>query len=211
MARPFPQSALRFPVSTFFGSESNVRVLRELARHGGQLSVSTLVRRANLSQDSVRLTLISLVAFSIVQQIGSGKARLYQLNNMHVLSEPIVSIFRAEEHRFAKCLDSIRECAASFGQDVVAAWIYGSTARGEDRPDSDLDIVFVSNEAAVSTVQERGGDILIAAGDRLAFSPSLTVLTAIDLTRLKNSNDPLWLAFVNEALHVYGIRIDSIA
>ncbi|MBI5257537.1 MAG: nucleotidyltransferase domain-containing protein [Burkholderiales bacterium] len=37
-------------------------------------------------------------------------------------------------------LESIRGLLAKRGPAIVAAWLYGSVARGEDSPGSDLDI-----------------------------------------------------------------------
>ena len=49
MARSSPQSAQRYPLTTILGTDATVRLLRELARHGGQLSAPDLMRRSGLA------------------------------------------------------------------------------------------------------------------------------------------------------------------
>jgi DNA-binding IclR family transcriptional regulator len=47
------------------GVESNIRVLRVLALHGGMLASSEIIRKSRLVQESVRKALIDLVSLGI--------------------------------------------------------------------------------------------------------------------------------------------------
>lgn len=206
MARPTPQSAMRFPLSSVFGTEANVRVVRELSRHGRQLDASTLVKRTKLTLPSVLSALSTLVEFGILDEAGSGRTRLFSMNRMSPLCVSILSLFEAEESRFNGVIEAVRECAASLGNKVIAAWIFGSVARGEDRARSDLDVLLVAHEDEVASVQRASVDFLLAKGETLSFSPSVNTLSMSDLRRLMENNDPLWKAFVNEALVISGPR-----
>lgn len=210
MARPTPQSAMRFPLSSVFGTEANVRVVRELSRHGRQLDASTLVKRTKLTLPSVLSALSTLVEFGILDEAGSGRTRLFSMNRMSPLCVSILSLFEAEESRFNGVIEAVRECAASLGNKVIAAWIFGSVARGEDRARSDLDVLLVAHEDEVASVQRASVDFLLAKGETLSFSPSVNTLSMSDLRRLMENNDPLWKAFVNEALVISGPRPASI-
>jgi len=210
MTRPLPQSALRFPLSSIFSTEVNLRVLRELSRHGGQLSATDLMMRARVTHPSVIKALTTLTEFSIVAEAGSRRSRVYRLEPESPFHAALVHLFNAEEARFDESIQAVRECAQSFGTDVIAAWIYGSVARGEDKAHSDLDIMFISAEDAVNSVQHRAVDILLEHALRLKFSPSVSVLSLVDLKRLADGNDPLWNDLVNQALGVIGPRPDVI-
>lgn len=210
MARPKPQSAIRFPLSSVFGTEANVRVLRELSRHGGQLDASTLVKRTKLTLPSVLNAISTLVEFGILDEVGSGRSRLFSMNRISPFNISIVSLFDAEESRFKGVIEAVRECAASLGNKVIAAWIYGSVARGEDRAESDLDVLLIAHEEEVASVQSWSVDFLLAKGEALLFSPSVNTLSLADIRRLMENNDPMWKAFVNDALVLSGPRPTSI-
>ncbi len=78
MARSRAQSAIRNPLTRIFGVDSNVAVLRELVRHGGYLSSSTVQSRSGLSKSSVRLGLISLEQTGIVITEGTPFTKLHR-------------------------------------------------------------------------------------------------------------------------------------
>ncbi|WP_246638711.1 nucleotidyltransferase domain-containing protein [Rhizobium binae] len=210
MARPKPESALRFPLSTIFGNEANVRVMRELSLHGGQLSVGDLISRTSISRPPILAALATLASLRIVTEVGTGYARLFSLNRDSPFSAPVQALFEAEERRFADILAAVKECASRFGDKVVAAWIFGSVARREDNASSDLDVALITNTPDIEMVQNGSIDFLAAKGKELSFSPSINTLAITDLKRLRQSDDPLWKAFLNEGLVVLGPRPESI-
>ncbi|WP_245484442.1 nucleotidyltransferase domain-containing protein [Rhizobium leguminosarum] len=210
MARPNPESALRFPLSTILGNETNVRVMRELSLHGGQLSVGNLVNRTKISRPPILASLATLASFQIVTESGTGYARLFSLNRGSPFSIPVQILFETEENRFAHILAAVKECASLFGDKVVAAWVFGSVARGEDNASSDLDVALIAHAPDIETIQNGSIDFIAAKGKELSFSPSINTLSITDLKRLRQSGDPLWQAFLNEGLVVLGPRPESI-
>lgn len=206
MARPKPESALRFPLSTIFGNEANVRVMRELSLHGGQLSVGNLISRTKISRPPILAALTTLASLRIVTEIGTGYARLFNLNRDSPFFAPVQVLFEAEEKRFADILAAVKECASLFGDKVVAAWIFGSVARLEDNASSDLDVALIADTPDIETIHNGSIDFLTAKGKELSFSPSINTLAITDLKRLRQSDDPLWKAFLNEGLVVLGPR-----
>jgi predicted nucleotidyltransferase len=210
MARPAPQSALRFPLSVIFGTETNVRVLRELSRHGGQLTPSNLATRTKQALPTVIAALSVLVNINVVDEIGTGRARLYNLSRDMPLYASIQALFEAEEARFTAIIEAVRDCAKSLGDALIASWIFGSVARGEDRAGSDIDIAFIANEDDIACIQNKSIESLSVAGEKLLFSPSINTLSVTDLKRLRDNSDLLWQAFLNEALVVTGPRPEFI-
>ena len=108
MSRPSAQSAQRYPITTIFGTEANVRLVRELATHGGQLSGPDLAVRTKLARASTWRALLSLEKTGIIESTGSGRVRLYNLRTEHPLSVAIAALFEAEEMRFAAIRDAVR-------------------------------------------------------------------------------------------------------
>ncbi|PCK81486.1 hypothetical protein CPT34_08560 [Rhizobium sophoriradicis] len=120
------------------------------------------------------------------------------------------ALFAVEERRFTDILAAVKECASLFGDKVVAAWIFGSVARREDNASSDLDVALIADTPDIETIQNGSIDFLAAKGKELSFSPSINTLSITDLKRLRQSDDPLWKAFLNEGLVVFGPRPESI-
>jgi len=185
------------------GSVANVRTLRELSRHGGELSAPSLTLRTRLSKRAVQLSLRALEATQIVQGLGSARSRLYRLRRDHPLAPVVAALFRAEEERFDAVLEEIRSAARRCG-DVLAVWLYGSVARGEDRAESDLDVAVVSNAADPSAVASTFREVLQDAEIRLAFSASAVALGGGDVIRLAAERDGWWTEVVRDAVAVVG-------
>ena len=67
------------------------------------------------------------------------------------------------EGQYDEALDVLREGLASLGKEVVVAFVFGSAARGELRPASDVDLLVVGNVpfqdvvGALAGAQERLG------------------------------------------------------
>ena len=77
MARSAPESFQRHPLTRVLGTDTNVRLLRALASHGGLLSAPALAARTALSKGSVRTGLEALLGLGVVAVRGSGRVQLY--------------------------------------------------------------------------------------------------------------------------------------
>lgn len=212
MPRTSPQSAQRYPLTGILGTEANVRLLRELSRHGGQLSAPSLVARSGLGKTSVWASLAALEAAGILTSAGSGRVHLYQIRSGHPLTPALHALFEAEEQRFQAILDAVRAAAENCGRSLDAVWIYGSVARGEDGPDSDLDVVFVGDtRPAFDQALTTGRELLSADGEKLGFRPAVVGLVRADVLRLAEHQDPWWLELERDALGLSGPRPSELA
>lgn len=210
MARSSRQSALRYPLTIVLGAEANVRLLRELARHGGELAAASLVMRTGLAQSSVREALIVLEELGIVEAIGSGRTRLFRMERKHPLASMIDRLFRIEEERFDAILAGIRAAAERCGEGIVAVWIYGSVARGQDGPASDVDIAVVAEPEALPQADEAMREGLASAEESLAFAASVVAVSTHDMLRLRDENDPWWTDAVQGTIPIVGMRPDEL-
>lgn len=184
------------------GVDSNLRVLRVLAAHGGFLGSGEVVRRSRLSRESVRLALIDLGTSGIVIAAGSSNTKLHRFNADHVLAPTLEALFKAESDRYAAIWDSVKRCAA--GKPVLSLFVYGSAARGEDRPDSDLDIGVVTEEEHLADVPDAVREGLRECADRFNVVPSVVSLAPSDLERLERERDPWWESVKADMIVVFG-------
>lgn len=130
----------------------------------------------------------------MVNAHGTGRARLYSINLDHPFARPVVDLFREEQRRWDDMLDSIRQVLGRQGSAVSSAWLYGSVARGEDSPGSDLDLAIIVRSPAVA---DKIREALMPVEDAQQMRISLTALTPADLLALPE-DDTWWTNIVRE-------------
>lgn len=124
MACSTEQSTQRYPLTRVLGSEANVRILRELSRHSGQLSRPELRKRTGLSRASVWHGLANLEQVGIVEIAGDARTRLYGLAE-HPLRPSLDALFEAEEARFLEILETTARAARRWEPMLRSCWICG--------------------------------------------------------------------------------------
>ncbi|CAN7426881.1 nucleotidyltransferase domain-containing protein [Phyllobacterium sp. LjRoot231] len=211
MARSLPQSYIRNPITYIFGVDSNVRVLRELVRHGGRLSSSTISRQSGLSRTSVWLALQVLQNLNVVTSEGSDNTRLFKFNMDHFLADSIGLLFRTERDRFSSLLEAIKASTQTNSQWIRSLWMYGSVVRREDVPGSDIDVAVIVDSdhlaEVVSTIREN----LRQPSERLDFLPYIVGLETDDVKRLVGDDDPWWQNSIRDAFVLFGDHPDDVA
>lgn len=203
MASHRHQSILRYPLTVVLGSVANVRTLRELARHGGELSAPSLVKRTSLAKASVRQALQILEAMKIVEALGADRSRLFRLQRKHPLAAVLDELFQEEERRFEAVLSAIR-VATDRCAGLTAVWLYGSVARGEDHETSDVDIAVVAESEAIPLIERTLREVLAEAEERLAFEVSVVAIDTHDVLRLAAENDRWWAGLADTSLRIVG-------
>ena len=209
MAKHRQQSILRYPLTVILGSVANVRTLRELVRHGGELSAPSLVTRTGLAKASVRQALQTLETMKIVEALGAGRSRLFRPQRKHPLAVALDELFQEEERRFDAVLNAIR-AATDRCPGLTAAWLYGSVARGEDRETSDVDIAVVGEPEAIPLIEQSLRESLVEAEERLAFRASVVAIDTRDVLRLAAENDRWWTDLADASLRIVGDSPDVL-
>lgn len=208
MVRSERESSIRTPLTLMLGVNSNLRVLRTLVRHGGMLAASEIVRISGLSRASVRLGLISLETSGIVASSGSPYARVHRFNDGHYLAPQLAALFEAEKERFLAIQEAVRQSVA--GMPVLSLFIYGSAARGDDGPDSDLDIGLVARAEDLAEIVERARESLREPAEKLGFLPNVVGLDLEDIHRLDVDDDPWWKTVKPDAIVLSGSRPEDV-
>lgn len=203
--RPKRHGALAYPLDAILGREANVRVLREMVVHGGYLSSTEVTRRARLTKMSALSSLHNLERLQIVETAGSRTAILHKMSDQHPLSKWIVALFEAEAGRTAAIFQLVGENALHAVPNAAAVWVYGSVARNEDGPESDLDVaVVLRDDGDPQLVQEDLQSRIAALGEAQKFRPSVVLLNERDVRRLADEGDNWWRAVSAEAKTIVG-------
>ena len=190
------QSHLRFPLTRLLASAGHVRVLRSLFGYGAPMGVAQLAADAGLTPRGTRFVLDSLVSQGIVSVLGQARAQLFVVALAHPLAATLQALFASEATRWDALQQGLQDGLAT-ERSVRSAWLYGSVARGEDQPRSDLDLALVVSADDPALVQ-RARDAAQALGDRLSLPVSATVLTPSDVARLA-PEDAWWAGVMRDA------------
>jgi predicted nucleotidyltransferase len=192
------QSHRRFPLTRLLGDTGNLRVLRALVTYDGPQSSAQLAQESGLTLAGARKVLENLIAQGVVQVLGGGRTRLYQGAISHPLLAELKSVFAHEQTQWQGFLSRLRELFRS-DAGVQAAWLYGSVARGEDTPDSDVDIaVLVKTEAAGKRMRQALRDLEPSPHAHL----SVITITVDSLPTVKRR--AWWSAVLREARTLKG-------
>ncbi len=198
------ESVARYPLNRILGSQAHIRTLRKLCLHGGQLSAPQMLSFVELSKAGLRNALLELEELKIVERFGAGRSHLYRIDPEHPLASPLTALFQAEQNRLKEMMGGIEAAARQFGDDLVAVWIYGSAARGDDTASSDLDIAIVTKSEIDISALERVQGALRDIADRLFYKPSIVVLDEAQILRHNDENDGWWMSILQSFLKVTG-------
>lgn len=203
--RPVRQGFLRYPLSTLLSTEAAVRVLRELALHGEELTTSQLAVRTGITNQSVRNVLASLARAGLLRTYGQGRAASYQLDRGHPVARMLVDLFRSEDQRVGIIHRLVGEAAERVEPRPLAVWLYGSAARGEDRVDSDVDLLLVVPEGNDAEKAAEGFREEVKEVEKEHhISISVVAVDEGDVLRLARTGDPFWREIVSDAVPIHG-------
>lgn len=202
------QSHLRYPLTRLLGNGGNVRVLRALFTYGAPLSAAQLARDTGLTPQGTRRVLDGLAGQGIVSALGQGRANLFTIDAAHPLSTPLRMLFAEEQSTWNALMQRLREILQS-QKAVKAAWLYGSVARGNDEPASDVDVALVT-EGVAGRVAQAVRDSLRSLEDDAHVSFSVVALSTMEVLE-RADGDAWWRELVRDAKPLKGGAPEQVA
>lgn len=122
--------------------EGRTAVLAALAAAGDEgLHLREVARRTGLNSKTVMRELHGLRDASILSSRSVGRQVVYRLNPECPIAPELLSILR----KTAGLAGVLTEALQPFADRIDAAYVYGSHARGEERADSDVDLMIVGS------------------------------------------------------------------
>ncbi len=143
-------------IETLLGSKVKVKILRTLNKHSGkEFTTRELASHIKVSHTGVRKALNDLYEMNAIRIKVIGKSHTVSLNGGSYAASLIDKIFQAEA-------ETLPELAKLLGRSlrdpsVTSATIFGSVARGEEEPLSDIDLLILTDD------KERAEDLISEA------------------------------------------------
>ena len=171
-------------------------VLRVLAGADSAFAISTLVHlMRGRSVQGVRNSLERLAEQGIVLIDETTRTRTYRLNRAHLLADAIMNIADVRTRFLAK----LRERLAAASRLFEYAALYGSAARGDMRPDSDIDILLVRSPTAdLTQVDAFAADLERDVASWTGNLASLLVVAAADV----GPHEPVFASIRDEGIAI---------
>jgi predicted nucleotidyltransferase len=150
MIRMVSTSPTSSALQTTFASPAMARLLLYFALHPDEpLHIRELFRRTGLGMASLQKELDRFQRLGILQKGRDGRRLVYRLN----LASERWRALRMLVRQLAAPSEILREAFTGV-PGVEAAFVFGSQARGDMRPDSDVDLFVVADEQATRAVQD---------------------------------------------------------
>lgn len=179
-----------------------LKILCYLLPHTEGLSGNALAKLTGVSAPKANMALHFLVSQGVLSYRIVGKSYLYRVCREHVLVEKILlpqlefqkNIFASLGRFIAK---QLKPCPLS----II---LYGSMARSEEKPDSDIDVLLVYPDSHTSKNFNDYDQMINAVRRRFGNSLSVRRGLAKQLRERYKSNDPLITNIVKEGKVIYG-------
>jgi predicted nucleotidyltransferase len=203
------------PLDGILGSQSKVALLRVLLDSATPLSAREAARLAGLAHSGALRALRALVELGAVRRTETPGQHLYVVNRDNFLVEHALAVlFSNERARVGEVFRSITAALQPFLADncVRSAVVYGSAARGDDGPGSDLDLLVVTrSDKDVGNVHSHLVQVAAPVlSDRFGLDLSPVVISVEQLVRQADGNDPLVGAVLREGRQIAGASIDRL-
>lgn len=133
------------------GNKASISILRALYRYKGKVfTIRGLADSANVSVNETALTVERLEKFGIVRIQPVGRAHQVTLNDeSYILNKIMEPIFIAESKTLDELILVLKKHLTT--KKILAAAIFGSVAKGEEKEDSDMDLLVISDDFAHAT------------------------------------------------------------
>lgn len=136
------------PLALFYDA-TRARVLDVLISNSEELSGRAIARKSELSPTTTNLALGDLASHGIVSSRTEGRSHLWSLQQGNAVVRQIRGLAKLQDERAGRVV------ADALGSEPISVTLFGSVARGESGPDSDVDILVIAKDHAQGQIFRR--------------------------------------------------------
>ncbi|NEM91895.1 nucleotidyltransferase family protein [Galbitalea soli] len=163
--------------------------------------VAAAVSRGSVS--GVRLALQRLVAHGLATARPLGNAILFSANRDHLLWPAIELAHSARESLYLHISNQL----GGWDSPPLSASVFGSVARGDSRPDSDIDLLLLWRDRPADSADDAQYDLSRNLTLMTGNSVQLYSLTRAELDDHVRAREPIVETWRKEARHLYGVPL----
>ncbi|MGQ0795418.1 MAG: nucleotidyltransferase domain-containing protein [Nitrosopumilaceae archaeon] len=128
------------------GNKVAITLLRTMINYKGKIfTIRGLAEKAKVTPNEAALTIHELERFGIIKIQPVGRAYQLELNKKsYILNKIIEPIVASEKNTLAELLAILKKHLDT--KKIITAVIFGSIVKGQEKIDSDMDLLVVSND-----------------------------------------------------------------
>ncbi|MGI0088407.1 MAG: nucleotidyltransferase domain-containing protein [Nitrosotalea sp.] len=188
------------------GNKISISTLRVLVHYKGKIfTIRRLAQDAGASHPEVSATVEELEKFGIVQIQPVGRAHQISLNEKsYVLNEIIAPILRAEGKTLARIISILKDHLNT--KKITSSVIFGSVSKGEEKEDSDIDVLVISDDFdhATEAIANASEDVA------LCFHTSVSPIIFTKKEFLSKKKGDLIHSILSNHIHITGLELEKI-
>lgn len=203
------------PLDAILGSRSKVRLLRVLLPLDDAVSAREAARLAGTHPTPSLRALSDLAALAVLHRVRLRGQHLYTVNRENPLvRDGLAPLFDRETARVSAVFARLRE---ALGPELAAGTVltlavYGSAARGDDRPASDLDVLVVTRSAEdVPGAHEALARTAPVLDREFGLDLAPMVVSGRQFNHQAEAGDPVVAEMQKEARLVAGLSLDHLS
>ena len=179
------------PLNDVLGSKIKLNLLRVLSRTRSDHTGRELARLIGYSHNATRSALEDLERSGLVIQRQAGRANLYSIDQDNIVyTDILISAFRIEDELMDRVAETVAKQA---GKELSSLILFGSVARSDEDPGSDIDMVLVFKDG--TDLQEKEDSVHDAAVEivrRFGNQLSPIIVTESEFEKKKRSKTGQW-------------------
>lgn len=128
------------------GSKLKIRIIRTLFESGRPMTGMRLAQAAGYSHTQTYKALDDLEMLGVITKDYAGASHIYSINpRSYIINEMLIPALIAEKKILSSLVSRFYD---RIGEDLVSITLYGSVARRQDEPGSDIDLILVVRDTA---------------------------------------------------------------
>lgn len=205
----FKATLLEHPLNWVFSAPSHIAVLRALRDSQEGMSGRAVAREAGINHQACALALRRLESLGVVRRQGSGRTQLVRLNFDNLLvKEVLLALVRKERDFWTGAREEI---ARRFKPSTLSATLFGSAARRETQPGSDVDLLLSVKPTRKAEVMEQARHFSQQFKGKYGIRLSPIVLTIKEVKERIRKSDPLLKNILRDGVDLLPSKIKQLA